>query len=173
MAQETVAVAAAAAGAGTAAQQQQQQQAFPLVVHTQQPPISVPLPPPPPGMPQPPLGHEGFAAVAQQGLASCLFRVFGAAPPSQPYALAKALNDSGKLMALDGLLNKLKVEGHRCLIFCQVGAAADVAVYVSVCWFSLIAVWGFPPAVPPLHPCLPYCTPSWQQRPPPIPALQQ
>jgi hypothetical protein len=122
---------AAAAGAGTATQQQQQQQqqqAFPLVVCTQQPPISVPLPPPPPGMPQPPLGHEGFAAVAQQGLASCLFRVFGAAPPSQPYALAKALNDSGKLMALDGLLNKLKVEGHRCLIFCQVGGATVVVV---------------------------------------------
>jgi hypothetical protein len=90
------------------------------VVQTQQPLISVPLPPPPASFSQPPLPREGFASVAQQGLASELLRVFGAAPPSQPYALAKALADSGKLMALDGLLNRLKVEGHRCLIFCQV-----------------------------------------------------
>jgi SNF2 family DNA or RNA helicase len=71
-------------------------------------------------MPQPPLPREAFAAEAQQGLATSLFRVFGAAPPSQQYALAKALNDSGKLKALDGLLHRLKAEGHRCLIFCQV-----------------------------------------------------
>jgi hypothetical protein len=38
----------------------------------------------------------------------------------QSYALAKALTDSGKLLALDQLLEKLKVEGHRVLIFCQV-----------------------------------------------------
>ena len=94
---------------------------FPLVVLTQQPPCGTSLPPAPPSMQHPPLQRDAFAAVAQQGLASPLFRVFGSAPPSQPYALAKALADSGKLMALDGLLGRLKGEGHRCLIFCQVG----------------------------------------------------
>jgi SNF2 family DNA or RNA helicase len=39
----------------------------------------------------------------------------------QSYALAKALTDSGKLLALDQLLGQLKAEGHRVLIFCQVG----------------------------------------------------
>lgn len=44
-----------------------------------------------------------------------------ASPPMQSYALAKALTDSGKLLALDQLLGQLKAEGHRVLIFCQVG----------------------------------------------------
>lgn len=48
-----------------------------------------------------------------------LFSTFGASPPMQQYALAKALVDSGKLLALDGLLGRLKSEGHRVLLFCQ------------------------------------------------------
>ena len=35
------------------------------------------------------------------------------------YALAKALADGGKLKALDKLMGRLKQEGHRVLIFCQ------------------------------------------------------
>ena len=38
----------------------------------------------------------------------------------QPYALAKALVDSGKMLALDHMLSTLKGEGHRVLLFCQV-----------------------------------------------------
>jgi hypothetical protein len=102
---------------------------FPMVVLSQQPPCGAPLPHAPPSMQQPPLQRDAFAAVAQQGLASPLFRVFGSAPPSQPYALAKALADSGKLMALDGLLGRLKGEGHRCLIFCQVRGSGCERVY--------------------------------------------
>ena len=40
----------------------------------------------------------------------------------QPYALAKALVDSGKMLALDQMLITLKGEGHKVLLFCQVGA---------------------------------------------------
>ena len=38
---------------------------------------------------------------------------------AQEYALAKALTDSGKLLALDALLRRLKPDGHRVLIFSQ------------------------------------------------------
>ena len=43
-----------------------------------------------------------------------------AVAPMQPYALAKALVDSGKMLALDQMLSTLKGEGHRVLLFCQV-----------------------------------------------------
>ena len=49
------------------------------------------------------------------------FRYFGGDPdvPRSMYSLAKALTDSGKLLTLDKLLTRLKTEGHRVLIFCQ------------------------------------------------------
>ncbi|CAD7705356.1 unnamed protein product, partial [Ostreobium quekettii] len=52
-------------------------------------------------------------------MAWALHRAFGACPPMQHYALAKALVDSGKLLRLDVLLRKLKAEGHRVLLFSQ------------------------------------------------------
>ncbi len=61
------------------------------------------------------------AAATRRPLLSPLYGVFGAAPPMQQYALAKALSDSGKLLALDALLARLKAEGHKVLIFAQVG----------------------------------------------------
>jgi SNF2 family DNA or RNA helicase len=92
-------------------QQQQLYSSFPRVVQSPLPPLWHAVPPPPPLLPLPPL----------QPLAAPLLQLFGSAPPSQPYALAKALCDSGKLTALDQLLVKLKAEGHRVLVFCQVG----------------------------------------------------
>lgn len=52
-------------------------------------------------------------------LAWPIYKVFGAAPPTQNYSLAKALVDSGKLLKLDELLKKLKNENHKILLFCQ------------------------------------------------------
>jgi len=52
-------------------------------------------------------------------LLSTVYRVFGSAPQSQMYALAKSLIDSGKMLKLDELLKKLKTEGHRVLLFSQ------------------------------------------------------
>jgi hypothetical protein len=121
---------AAAAGLTTPQQQQQQQQrespgkaaadpqqqqlqryaSFPRVVQSPLPPLWNAQLPPPVLLPLPPV----------QPLAGPLLRVFGSAPPGQPYALAKALCDSGKLTALDQLLVRLKAEGHRVLVFCQV-----------------------------------------------------
>jgi hypothetical protein len=91
-------------------QQQQQYMSFPRVVQSPLPPLWNAQIPPPALLPLPPV----------QPLAGPLLRVFGSAPPGQPYALAKALCDSGKLTALDQLLVKLKAEGHRVLVFCQV-----------------------------------------------------
>ena len=59
-------------------------------------------PPPPPALPRP------------------LWDAFGWAPASTSYSLAKALADGGKLLVLDQLLARLKAEGHRVLLFCQV-----------------------------------------------------
>jgi hypothetical protein len=101
------------------------------------PPLYHALPPPPVLLPQPPL----------QPLAGPLLQVFGSAPPGQPYALAKALCDSGKLTALDQLLVKLKAEGHRVLVFCQVGGDEDTLVCcVCVCCASAAgaAWWNSP-----------------------------
>ncbi|WIA08331.1 hypothetical protein OEZ85_007772 [Tetradesmus obliquus] len=62
----------------------------------------------------------------RQPLAGPLLQVLGSAPPGQPYALAKALCDSGKLTALDSLLMTLKAEGHRVLVFCQMTTMMDL-----------------------------------------------
>jgi DNA helicase INO80 len=76
--------------------------------------VAAALPPPP----------AQLSLLPRQPLISPLLDVFGSAPPSQPYALAKALSDSGKLMTLDRLLARLKVDGHRVLVFCQVSQVA-------------------------------------------------
>jgi hypothetical protein len=97
--------------AATDPQQQLQPYAsFPRVVQSPLPSLWNAQLPPPALLPLPPV----------QPLAGPLLRVFGSAPPGQPYALAKALCDSGKLTALDQLLVRLKAEGHRVLVFCQV-----------------------------------------------------
>jgi SNF2 family DNA or RNA helicase len=59
---------------------------------------------------------------SQRSLLSTWSNVWGHAPVAQPYALATALTDSGKLRAMDQLLKRLKAEGHRVLIFSQVRA---------------------------------------------------
>ena len=46
-------------------------------------------------------------------------RALGSGMPVKFYALAKALADSGKLQVLDDLLRRLKGEGRRVLLFCQ------------------------------------------------------
>ena len=67
---------------------------------------------------------------SQRSLLSTWSNVWGHAPVAQPYALATALTDSGKLRAMDQLLVRLKAEGHRVLIFSQVRARS--AAYPSL-----------------------------------------
>ena len=62
----------------------------------------------------------------QRGLLSTLGHVWGHAPVAQPYALATALTDSGKLRSLDILLVRLKAQGHRVLIFSQMTKMLDL-----------------------------------------------
>ncbi|WIA28393.1 hypothetical protein OEZ86_010939 [Tetradesmus obliquus] len=71
-------------------------------------------------------GPDSSPLPPRQPLAGPLLQVFGSAPPGQPYALAKALCDSGKLTALDSLLMTLKAEGHRVLVFCQMTTMMDL-----------------------------------------------
>jgi len=63
---------------------------------------------------------------SQRSLLSTWCNVWGHAPVAQPYALATALTDSGKLRALDQLLVRLKAEGHRVLIFSQMTKMLDL-----------------------------------------------
>ncbi|GHP08015.1 hypothetical protein PPROV_000675700 [Pycnococcus provasolii] len=46
--------------------------------------------------------------------------------PMQGYALARSLADSGKMLALDRLLPRLRAEGHRVLIFSQMTRMLDL-----------------------------------------------
>jgi SNF2 family DNA or RNA helicase len=54
-----------------------------------------------------------------------IFDIFGTSQITCP-SISKLIADSGKLKTLDLLLGKLKLEGHRVLIFCQMTKMMDL-----------------------------------------------
>lgn len=52
--------------------------------------------------------------------------VFGYSPPFQQYSLARSLADSGKMKELDKLLRRLRAQGSRVLLFCQMVKMMDL-----------------------------------------------
>lgn len=59
------------------------------------------------------------------GLVAPIFNVFGYSGIKVP-DFAKLLAESGKLKLLDTLLTKLKKEGHRVLVYCQMTKMIDI-----------------------------------------------
>jgi hypothetical protein len=63
-----------------------------------------------------------------------LLTIFGSSKIKIP-SFSALVKDSGKLRLLDGLLTKLKKEGHRVLIYSQMTAMLDI-LEVSVLFFT-------------------------------------
>ncbi len=101
-----------------------------------------------------------WAAPPPKALLRPLWESMGWAPATQQYALAKSLVDSGKLLVLDQLLRRLKTEGHRVLLFCQVGMGVVGCILEASCAHmethqmsagNLKGGPEEPPLSPPLH----------------------
>jgi DNA helicase INO80 len=69
--------------------------------------------------------------------------VFGAAPPRQEYSLAQALVESGKMRQLDGLLRRLRTDGHKVLLFSQMTAMMNLLeAYLNFRRFRFVRLDG-------------------------------